>query len=474
MAPLLALSNPLCSDNERNGKDFLNSFFLIQMKKLRSVLSGHSRSNVAVIGLGYVGLPLCQFFVSAGLSVSGIDIDQAKVAKLRSGESPISDLSDADVRSLLRNGLEVFSDYSPVAKADVILIALPTPIGDDREPDLTAVYAGIDGVAKNLAEASLIVVESTVAPGTTTRLLLPRIESTGKELGKDFFLAFSPERVDPGGQNGHLQDIPKIVAGADPNSHARAVEFYESAGFPVVEAQSVAEAEAAKLLENTYRAVNMALVNELAPSLSSMGIDVSEVVRLAGTKPFGFQPFFPGAGVGGHCIPIDPWYLEFAIKEAGGQSRITQMALLVNDNMPREVAKRIAELLESVPDSRTGQRDVLLLGMTYKPNVGDFRESPGRKVALALHDLGIEVSYHDPFLEAPMPELNGLPMSNDYVKDMSAHRATVVLQDHHHYEPLHLSGRPGLWWAMANQPSSHPSLWASDISLDTVTQKATA
>ena len=423
-------------------------------------MHGQTGKSLVIVGLGYVGLPLCRVFSFEGFKVSGVDSDRVKLEMLRSGRSPVSDLTDSELGALFNEEFEVYSDYSPVADADVILLALPTPIGQNREPDLSAVFGALSSIAKHLSKKSLILIESTVGPGTTADTLLPHLEDAGKELGTDFLLAFSPERVDPGGNKGPVQHIPKIVAGVDPESHAAAVEFYQSAGFTVVEARSVAEAEAAKLLENTYRAVNMALVNELAPALSAMGLDIAEVVRLAATKPFGFQPFYPGAGVGGHCIPIDPWYLESAIQQVGGQSRITRMALLVNEDMPRTVAKRIAHLLEHEPERPGIERDVLLLGMTYKPNVDDFRESPGPKVALALHELGLSVGYHDPFLEKSLPELNGLPTSGDFLADMSAYRAVVVLQDHDQYESLRSHNRLGLWWAMASSAHGHTSLWA--------------
>lgn len=425
-------------------------------------MRGTEGKNLVVVGLGYVGLPLCRVFSAEGFTVRGIDIDNLKLDMLRIGKTPVSDLTDNEVQELFALGFDVSSDFSVVAQADVILLALPTPLDDNREPDLSAVSGALSSIAKHLAKKSLIVIESTVGPGTTVDVLLPILEKAGKRLGTDFLLAFSPERVDPGGNTRPVQEIPKIVAGVDSQSHSAAVRFYESAGFTVVEARSVAEAEAAKLLENTYRAVNMALVNELAPSLSAMGLDIAEVVRLAATKPFGFQPFYPGAGVGGHCIPIDPWYLESAIQNAGGQSRITRMALLVNEDMPRAVAKRVAHLLDHEPEQPGAKGDVLLLGMTYKPNVDDFRESPGPKVALALHDMGLAVSYHDPFLGKPLPELNGLPMSEDFLADMSSYRAVVVLQDHEQYEALRLHNRTGLWWAMADSTHRQPSLWGAE------------
>ena len=425
-------------------------------------VQGQTGKSLVIVGLGYVGLPLCRVFSSEGFKVSGVDSDHAKLEMLLSGKSPVSVLTDSELGTLFHEEFKVYSDFSPVSNADVILLALPTPIGENREPDLSALVGALSSIAKHLSKKSLIVIESTVGPGTTVDTLLPHLEHAGKELGTDFLLAFSPERVDPGGNTGPVQHIPKIVAGVDPESHAAAVEFYQSAGFTVVESHSVAEAEAAKLLENTYRAVNMALVNELAPALSAMGLDIAEVVRLAATKPFGFQPFFPGAGVGGHCIPIDPWYLESAIQKVGGQSRITRMALLVNEDMPRAVAKRIAHLLEYQPKQPGIVRDVLLLGMTYKPNVDDFRESPGPKVALALHDLGLSVGYHDPFLEKSLPELNGLPTSSDFLADVSAYRAVVVLQDHEQYEPLRSHDRPALWWASADSSNGQPSLWGAE------------
>lgn len=421
--------------------------------------------SVAVIGLGYVGLPLCRALVNAGFQVVGVDIDRTKVEGLSRGESPVTDISDFELQGMMNAGFEATSDFSAVSEADVILFALPTPVGPDRQPDLAPLLAGVDHVVQNLRRPSLLILESTVAPGMTENTVLPRIEDQGKVLGKDFFLAFSPERVDPGGNNGSLTEIPKVVAGVDDASATKAVTFYESVGFEVVKAQSVAAAEAAKLLENTYRAVNMALVNELAPGLHALGLDIGEVIRLASTKPFGFQPFYPGAGVGGHCIPIDPWYLESAIASVRGQSRITRMAMLVNEDMPRMVTKRIHQLLGGARGGNSTKKDVLLLGMTYKPNVSDFRESPGPKVALALNDSGVDLGYHDPFLIGPLPILNGLPHEDDLDSALAHYRLIVVLQRHNEYAHLAGSGVEGVVWVSSGPEADVPTIWSPDVSL---------
>ena len=398
------------------------------------------KGNVVVVGLGYVGLPLCEIVVATGRRVVGIDSDVARVKSVSAGVSPINDLNSSSLGRMLDRGFSAHSDFSVVEGAEVVILCLPTPLDEAGDPDLSALLGGIDSIAPYLCEHTLLVVESTVAPGTTDLTILARLTALGKHLGDDFFLAYSPERVDPGTSR-DPKAIPKIVSGVDSPSLERAVSFYQSCGFIVVSAESTRDAEAAKLLENTYRAVNIALINELAQASGLMGFNIGEAIRLASTKPFGFHAFYPGAGVGGHCIPIDPVYLKAAVSAAGGRFGLLSTTLELNKRTPSVVATRISEIAKKLfgPDPK---RRITLLGMTYKPDVNDFRESPGAAVAIELQELGFEVAYHDPFLYSP---LVGLGSSAAWLGDdlsFGSDEIVVLLQDHPHYGNLKLQLLP--------------------------------
>ena len=398
--------------------------------------SNSKRSDVAIVGLGYVGLNLARVFSNHGHTVLGIDIDSTKISTLNSGRSPISELTHDDVSGMLSNWFQVSSRYDSVAEASAVIVTLPTPVTRDHTPNLAPLLGGVDSLAPHLRDRTLVVVESTVAPGTVTNDVLPVIEKHGKKLGQDFLLAFSPERVDPGGKNGKPEEVPKIVSGVDDESLRAVTDLYASIGLNLVQARSVIDAESAKLLENTYRAVNIALVNELAPGLMKTGADISEVVRLASTKPFGFQAFYPGPGVGGHCIPIDPWYLEKAILEVGGSANLTKLSMFINKDMPRHVAKRISDIINSRVAVKSIDKPVLLLGMSYKADVDDFRESPGPELAQHLADQQLRVGYHDPYLSEPLRELRDLTWEQDLHDAPSRYGVCVVLQEHGEYTPV--------------------------------------
>lgn len=351
---------------------------------------------VGIVGLGYVGLPLLRAFFRSGFPVIGFDIDQAKIDLLRQGRSYLKHLGEDFVGEMARSDrFQATSDGADLHRADAIILCVPTPLGRHGEPDMSYIVKSTEMVATVLRKGQLVSLESTTYPGTTRGDCQPILERTGLQAGRDFFLAFSPEREDPGRKDHDTQTIPKLVGGIDEVSGRLAVQLYQSAIKSVVPVDSAEIAEAAKLLENIYRAVNIALVNELKPVLHSMGIDVWKVVQAAATKPFGFQAFYPGPGLGGHCIPIDPFYLTWKAKEFGHNTRFIELAGEINHRMPHYVVERTAEGLNEVGKPLKGAR-VLVLGLAYKPDVDDVRETPAAEIIKLLFERGAEVSYHDP------------------------------------------------------------------------------
>jgi UDP-N-acetyl-D-glucosamine dehydrogenase len=355
-------------------------------------------ARVAVIGLGYVGLPLVELFAAGGFPVLGLDIDPAKIQALVSGESYIGHVTSDRVAALLASGrFEPTTDFSRLAAADAILICVPTPLGEHREPDLSAVANTGRSIAAHLRPGQLVVLESTTYPGTTRDVLRPILESSGLAAGRDFLLAFSPEREDPGHPEHSAGKVPKVVGGLGADSLAVAAALYATVVPRVVSVSSCEVAEACKILENTYRAVNIALVNELKVLYDRMGIDVWEVIDAARTKPFGFQAFYPGPGLGGHCIPIDPFYLTWAARKYGHPTRFIELAGEINTAMPAYVVARVAEALNERSRPLKGSR-VLLLGAAYKKDIDDPRESPAFELLERLEAAGAIVSYHDPYI----------------------------------------------------------------------------
>ena len=351
---------------------------------------------VGVIGLGYVGLPLLHAFHQAGFAVVGFDVDPAKIEALRRGENYLKHLGASMVSDMIRAGrFDVTGDFSRLPEPDAIISCVPTPLGRHREPDLSSVERTADDIARTLRPGQLVVLESTTYPGTTRQVLLPRLEARGLRCGVDFYLAYSPEREDPGHKDHSTQSIPKLVGGIDAASLRVAHLLYAKAVSQVIPVSSAEVAEAAKLLENIYRAVNIALVNEMKVVLTAMGIDVWEVIAAASTKPFGFQPFYPGPGLGGHCIPIDPFYLTWKARELGMSTRFIELAGEVNHDMPEYVVRRTALALNQRGMAVNGAR-VLVLGLAYKPDVDDVRESPSFELIQKLEELGARVDYNDP------------------------------------------------------------------------------
>jgi UDP-N-acetyl-D-glucosamine dehydrogenase len=368
------------------------------MELLAKITSKTAR--VGVIGLGYVGLPLLAAFHRAGFHVVGFDIDPAKIEALGRGENYLKHLGESLVREMKIAGrFEVTADFTRLGEADAILICVPTPLGSHREPDLSYVERTSEEIAKRLRVGQLVVLESTTYPGTTRGIVLPVLEKGGLKCGKDFYLAFSPEREDPGRKDASTQSIPKLVGGIDEASGKLAVALYQQAISKIVPVASAEVAEAAKLLENIYRAVNIALVNEMKMVLTAMGIDIWQVIAAASTKPFGFQPFYPGPGLGGHCIPIDPFYLTWKAHEVGMPTRFIELAGEINHSMPDYVVQRTALALNERGKAIKGAK-VLILGLAYKPEIDDVRESPSFELIEKLSALGASVDYNDPHVPA--------------------------------------------------------------------------
>jgi UDP-N-acetyl-D-glucosamine dehydrogenase len=359
------------------------------------------KANVGVIGLGYVGLPLAVEFARGGFPVTGFDVDETKNTAINAGRSYIPDVPDADLRAALAAGtLTATSDMSRLAAMDVIDIAVPTPLRKTRDPDLSYVVKAVEAVAAALRPGQLVILESTTYPGTTEEVVQPMLEERGLKAEHDFFLAFSPERVDPGNTQYTTRSIPKVVGGIGPVSTELASALYQSVVSTVVPVGSTRVAEMVKLLENTFRAVNIGLVNEIALMSRKMDIDVWEVINAAKTKPFGFMPFYPGPGLGGHCIPIDPFYLSWKARQNGFECRFIELAGHVNSAMPEYVVQRVTDALNSARKSINGSK-IHLFGVAYKRDVNDMRESPALDVIELLARRGAIVTYTDPYV----PEL---------------------------------------------------------------------
>ncbi len=363
------------------------------------------RAHLTVLGLGYVGLPLAVEFAKAGFKVTGIDRIAEKVEALNRGESYIIDVPAAEVRELVDAGrFRATTDTAVLAEADSVNICVPTPLGKTRDPDISYIQSAVEAIAPRLHPGMLVTLESTTYPGTTEEIILPRLAESGLEVGKDFFLAFSPERVDPGNPVYQTRNIPKVVGGVTPACTRVATALYEQAMDTVVPVSTVRVAETVKLLENTFRSVNIGLVNEIALMCDSMGIDVWEVIDAASTKPFGFMPFYPGPGLGGHCIPIDPFYLSWKAKQSGSEARFIELAGYINGNMPRHVLRLATIALNRRRKAVNGSR-VLVVGVAYKPDIDDVRESPALDIMTQLQELGAEVHWYDP----QVPELMDMP-----------------------------------------------------------------
>ncbi|GGT59930.1 nucleotide sugar dehydrogenase [Actinomadura citrea] len=395
--------------------------------------------DLVVIGLGYVGLPLAREACRAGLRVGGLDRDARVAAGLKAGMSHVDDVSPEEVERMLQAGFAPSLHEDVLDGARTVVICVPTPLSPEGGPDLTAVRGAAETVARHLEPGTLVVLESTTYPGTTEEVVRPILETSGLVAGEEFHLAFSPERIDPGNPVYGVRNTPKIVGGLTPACASAASAFYGKFVDQVVEAKGTREAEMAKLLENTYRHVNIALVNEMAVFCNELGIDLWDAIDCAATKPFGFQAFRPGPGVGGHCIPIDPNYLSYKVRSLGYPFRFVELAQEINDRMPRYVAERAQQLLNREGRALKGAR-VLLLGVTYKADIADQRESPARPVARRLARLGADLSFHDPFVASW--EVDGEPVASagrDLTAALEASDLAIVLADHAAYEAATLA-----------------------------------
>ena len=386
-------------------------------------------ARVGIIGLGYVGLPLAVEFAKAGFTVTGIDVQESKVARLNAGESYVKDVPTTVLRSLIEAGqFRATSDFSVVAELDTINIAVPTPLRKTKDPDMSYIVSACQEIAKYLDTGKLVILESTTYPGTTDELVLPMLERPGWKVGEQFFLCFSPERVDPGNPKYVTANIPKVVGGITPACTRLGALFYSQALQQVVPVSSTRVAEMVKLLENTFRMINIGLANEIAIMCDRLDLNVWEVIDAAATKPFGFMPFYPGPGLGGHCIPIDPFYLSWKTKQAGIEARFIELAGYINGQMPHLIVDKIQNALNNHAKALKGSH-VHVLGVAYKRNIDDVRESPALDIILLLERRGARVTYSDPFV--PTLELDGRERTAEDPVAMAAQAdCTVVVTDH--------------------------------------------
>jgi UDP-N-acetyl-D-glucosamine dehydrogenase len=402
------------------------------MEELKRKISDKS-AMVGILGLGYVGLPLAVAFAEAGLRVLGFDVQQKRVDMVNGGKSYISDSSDDRLAAVVaKKLLSATTDQSRLGEVDAICICVPTPLTKAKEPDLSYVISESEEIAKRLRRQQLIVLESTTYPGTTREVVLPILEKSGLKAGEDFYLAFSPERVDPGNQRYNIRNTPKIVGGIEAKSTELGVLLYKHIAETVVPTSCPEVAEMTKVFENVFRSVNIALVNELAQLCERMGISIWEVIAAAATKPFGYMPFYPGPGTGGHCIPLDPYYLANKARELDFHTRFIELAAEVNERMPYHVTSRIMEAMNERGKSLKGAR-VLVLGAAYKKDSDDLRESPSLKLIGLLRENGAEVSYNDPYLptiELPWGEMESVALTEE---SLASADCVVIATDHSYY-----------------------------------------
>jgi UDP-N-acetyl-D-glucosamine dehydrogenase len=387
-------------------------------------------ARCGIIGLGYVGLPLALEFARAGFRTTGIDVDPSKVDAINAGRSYIVDVRDLEIAEQVRAGrLSATTDFAAIRDVDTINICVPTPLRKTKDPDLTFVVSAVNEIGRYLRRGQLVILESTTYPGTTQEVVQPALEASGLQVGRDFCLAFSPERIDPGNPRFNTRNIPKVVGGVTAGCTEVAKTLYEQCVDSVVPVSSPRVAEMVKLLENTFRSVNIGLVNEIALMSHALGIDVWEVIDAAKTKPFGFMAFYPGPGLGGHCIPIDPFYLSWKAKMTGFEPRFIELAGHINESMPRFVVERVTDALNGRERSVRGSR-IHVLGVAYKPGVNDIRESPALNVMRLLLDKGAHLSYTDPYIPAIREEaleLDSLPLRNGSLAEVDC----VVILTHH-------------------------------------------
>ncbi|HUJ50671.1 MAG TPA: nucleotide sugar dehydrogenase [Bryobacteraceae bacterium] len=423
------------------------------------ILAGKIKSRTArvgVVGLGYVGLPLAVEFAKAGFRVTGIDIQESKIAKLKRGESYVQDVATESLRPLVESRkFSATTDFSVVADLDTINIAVPTPLRKTKDPDMSYIVSACQEIAKYFSPGKLVILESTTYPGTTDELVLPMLERPGLKAGEQFFLCFSPERVDPGNPKFQTVNIPKVVGGITPACTRLGALFYAQALEKVVPVSSTSVAEMVKLLENTFRMINIGLVNEMALMCDRMGINVWEVIDAAATKPFGFMPFYPGPGLGGHCIPIDPFYLSWKTKQAGIEARFIDLAGYINGQMPHFVVDKIQNALNDHSKPLKGSH-VHILGVAYKRDIDDVRESPALDIILLLERRGAQVTYSDPFVPSVRLDHREL-IAEDALSMSSSADCVVVVTDHAAFDYAAIVKRAPLIVDTRNALKNHPS-----------------
>ncbi len=414
-------------------------------------------ARVGVVGLGYVGLPLAVEFAHAGFHVTGLDVDHRKVDKINSGESYIQDIPTSTLKPLVESGkLDATTDFSAIKDLDTLNICVPTPLSKAKDPDMTFVNSAVQSIAENFGPGKLVILESTTYPGTTEELVLPKLEQHGLKVGEDFFLCFSPERVDPGNKQFQTRNIPKVVGGHTANCTEAGAAFYGQALDHVVPVSGTKVAEMVKLLENTFRMINIGLVNEMAIMCGRMGINVWEVIDAAATKPFGFMPFYPGPGLGGHCIPIDPFYLSWKSKQSGIEARFIELAGYINGQMPHFVVDKIQNALNDHAKPLRGS-SVHILGMAYKKDIDDVRESPGLDIMHLLMHRGAKVSYSDPYIPSLRIEDHRLEHT-EMLPACAAADCVVVLTDpsNLHYAKVIKTFRTNFETKNGSKQTHHP------------------
>jgi len=403
------------------------------MEKLRQKIEKR-QALVGVVGLGYVGLPLAVEFAKVGFKVTGIDRSKKKVTTINAGRSDVEDVASSTVATLVASKkLVATTSYTAIQKTDVVIICVPTPLSKTKDPDVSFILSAVKGIKKHLHPGQLVILESTTYPGTTEELILPILEGTGLKVGRDFYLAFSPERIDPGNKTYRVKNTPKVVGGITERCTQMAELFYEQTILEVVSVSSTRSAEMIKLLENTFRSVNIGLVNETALMCDRLGIDVWEVIDAAATKPFGYMPFYPGPGLGGHCIPIDPHYLSWKLKTLNYWARFIELAGDINANMPAYVVRKINDTLNRVRKSINGSK-ILVLGVAYKRDTSDVRESPALDVIKLLQERAAQVQYNDPHvpkLSLDKSALSSVALTAKLVKEADC---VVIVTDHSAYD----------------------------------------
>ena len=413
------------------------------MEKLKKLIENR-KAKIGIVGMGYVGLPLAMEFAKGGFEVTGFEVDAQKVRDLKDSESYIPDVPSAEVEAMVKKGLlHATLDFSGLKKMNAVIICVPTPLRKSKDPDVSYIVASVQEARKYLKRGQLIILESTTYPGTTKELVKPMLETGGLKAGRDFYLAFSPERVDPGNKKYGVKNTPKVVGGLTPACTKLAGLLYGSVIDRVLEVSNTETAELVKLLENTFRAVNIGMMNEMALMCNKLGLDVWEVIGAAASKPFGFMPFFPGPGIGGHCIPLDPHYLGWKMKTLNFEPRFIELAGAINSSMPDHVVARLGEILNTRGKALSRSK-ILMIGMAYKPDIGDPRESPARDVLTILEKTGASADYYDPYVDEIDLEGEIRRSRKDALKKIKEYDCVMIVTPHSCIDYVEIAGKARL------------------------------